>query len=364
MKVIQPRTYNPRKTLFAGTVILILIIVYVVRDPAGPESIHWRGRTMGTHYDIQIAQSPLSLVESRRLHQEVERYLRDVNEEMSTYIPDSEINRFNRNDSTEPIAVSPSFASVTREALRWAERTGGAFDPTLEPLIRLWGFGHRPDPAAQPSQEAIDEILRQIGPRHVAVPDEFHIRKTHPRIQLNLNAIAKGDAVDGLVRRLQQAGISNLYVEIGGDLVISGVNREEQPWRIGVEEPNPDAAPGEQLHGIAHLRYGALAGSGDYRQFREDAEGHTLTHILDPRTGKPVRHALSGVNVWSKTCVVADAIATALMVMGTEEGMAWIETTPEAEAIFFERTADGDVQAFYSSGFRTTTGYKESRDRE
>ncbi len=359
MKVIQPRTFNPRKTLFVGTVILILIIVAVKRDPVGPEHIHWTGGTMGTQYDIKIAHSPLTLVETRRLNLEIKNYLLRINEEMSTYIPDSEINRFNQSTDTDPIPVSASFAAVTREALRWAERTGGAFDPTLDPLINLWGFGHEAHPDALPSQEEIETALAMTGYREVSVPDNFHIRKARPGIQLNLNAIAKGFAVDGVAELIRAAGATNLYVEIGGDLVVAGVNPENSPWRIGVEEPDPDAPPGERLHGIAHLRRGALAGSGDYRQFRFDDEGRILAHILDPRTGRPVDHTLAGVNVWSKTCVVADAIATALIVMGPEEGLAWIEASPEAEAVFFQRDEDGVIRAVFSSGFRSTTGYQE-----
>jgi len=293
------------------------------------------------------------------LNLEIKNYLLRINEEMSTYIPDSEINRFNQSTDTNPIPVSASFATVTRAALRWAERTEGAFDPTLDPLINLWGFGHESRPDALPSQAEIETALARTGYRDVSVPDDFHIQKARPEIQLNLNAIAKGFAVDGVAELIQAAGATNLYVEIGGDLIVAGVNPENNPWRIGVEEPDPDAPPGERLHGIAHMRSGALAGSGDYRQFRSDEEGRLLAHILDPRTGRPVDHTLAGVNVWSKTCMVADAIATALIVMGPLEGLAWIEASPEAEAVFFHRDEDGAIRAIFSSGFRSTAGYQE-----
>ncbi len=358
MKVIQPRPFNPRKTIFVGTVILILIIVAIRRDPPGPEHIHWTGRTMGTHYDIKIAHSPLSVADSRRLNLEIKNYFLQLNEEMSTYIEDSEISRFNRRADTDPVPVSASFALVTREALHWAERTDGAFDPTLDPLINLWGFGHDASPGA-PSEQDIAATLEQIGYDGVRVPDDFHLQKEHPDVQLNLNAIAKGYAVDGVANLIRLYGATNYYVEIGGDLVVSGVNRERMPWRIGVELPDPAAAPGERLHGIAHLSSGAMAGSGNYRQFRIDETGETISHILDPRTGHPVRHDLAGVNVWSETCMVADAIATALIVMGTEEGRAWIEEVPEAEAVFFERADEDTFRAFYSSGFEKVAGYEE-----
>lgn len=313
---------------------------------------------MGTHYDIKIAHSPLTRLEARRLLLDVEQYLRQFNDEMSTYIADSEISRFNRARHTDPVPVSVTFATVTREALQWAERTNGAFDPTLDPLINLWGFGHETAPTTLQTDEAIDAILSHIGYRHLSVPDYFHIQKDHPDIQLNLNAIAKGHAIDGVAQLIRLAGATNLYVEIGGDLVVYGFNRENAPWRIGIEEPDPDAAPGEKIHGIAHMSHGALAGSGDYRQFHTVDEGRVLSHIIDPRTGRPVAHTLASVNVWADTCSTADAVATALIVMGSEEGLAWIERTPEVEAVFFERDHAGHFRAVYSSGFEEATGFR------
>ncbi len=358
MKVIQPRTFNPRQTLFLGGLILLLIVIMIRRNPNGPEHIHWAGRTMGTHYDIKIADAPYSLADSRRLRLEVEQYLRRINQQMSLYMEDSEIRRFNRHAGTARFSVSPSFAAVTHEALIWAKRTGGAFDPTLDPLINLWGFGHEDTTREPPTQKEINAVLEATGSRLVAVPKDAHIQKARIDVQLNLNAMAKGYAADGVADLIRQSGATNYYVEIGGDLVVSGVNRDGVAWRIGVEEPDPEAAPGERLHGIAHLTRGALAGSGDYRRFRVDAEDRRYSHILDPRTGRPIEHDLASVNVWAPTCVSSDAIATALMVMGLEEGLSWIETEPEIEAIFFERKPDGTMEAFFSSGFRSVTAYE------
>ncbi len=357
MKVIQPRPFNPRKTLFVGSVIFILIIVALTRNaPQGPAHIHWTGTTMGTYYDIKIAHSPLTQVEARRLYQEVTSFLKKINQQMSTYIEDSEISRFNRHTSTDPFSVSPEFARVTRSALYWAESTGGAFDPTLDPLINAWGFGRHQAQEA-PQKELIETALEQVGYGLILVPNDHHIQKIQPDVQLNLNAIAKGYAVDGISSLLRQAGALNHYVEIGGDLVVSGHNIEGNPWRVGIENPDPDALPGQSLYGIAHLSSGALAGSGDYRQFREDEEGLTVSHILDPRTGRPVSHALASVNVWACTCMDADAVATALMVMGHEDGMRWIEKQTNAEAIFFVRQTEGSFETFISSGFIDRTGF-------
>ena len=339
-------------------VIIGLGVLMYVRDPAGPEHIHWTGRTMGTTYDIKIAHSPLSEVDARRLILLIDQYLRQINDEMSTYIADSEISRFNRSSTTSSIPVSASFAQVTAASLTWANRSGGAFNPTLDPLINLWGFGHdRWRAGNPPTEEEIAAALARVDYSGIEVPDEFHLRKSDPELQLNLNAIAKGYAVDGVAGLIAAAGATNYYVEIGGDLVVSGVNPFDEPWRIGIELPDPDALPGERLHGVAHLSQGALAGSGDYRNFVLTDEGEFYAHILDPRTGRPTRHSLASVSVYASSCMAADAVATALIVKGAEAGLTWVETLPGIEAIFFIRHPAGQDEVLFSSGFIAATGY-------
>ncbi len=366
--VVAPRVYNPRKTLFVGTVIFVLILVYVFRSPpedatTGPEGlIRFNGQTMGTYYDIQVVHADFTDAQVEALRHKVHDYLIEVNRQMSTWISDSEISQFNAHETAVPFPVSPSFASVTRAALYWAEATEGAFDPTLDPLINLWGFGHQVRAMSEwPSQDEVDGALAQIGFQAVKVtdgPDGPQLEKLRPEIQLNLNAIAKGYAVDGVLALLEEAGAENIYVEIGGDVAALGQNLAGTPWRIGIEQPVPDALPGQFLEGIVHITQGALAGSGEYRKYLQDDEGQSYSHIIDPRTGYPARHQLASVNVWAETCMVADAAATALIVMGEEAGAEWIETRPELEAIFFVQTPDGEIESFRSSGFDKRTGYQ------
>jgi thiamine biosynthesis lipoprotein len=356
--VPSPKPFHPRRTFVLALVIIGLGVLMYVRDPAGPSHIHWTGRTMGTTYDIKIAHSPLSEVDARRLFLRIDQYLRQINDEMSTYIADSEISRFNRSSDVAPFPVSASFAEVTATSLEWATRSGGAFDPTLDPLINLWGFGHeRMRAGHQPGDTEIEAALANVDHAGIQVTDAFHIQKSRPELQLNLNAIAKGYAVDGVAKIILAAGATNLYVEIGGDLLVNGVNPFNEPWRIGIEYPDPDAGPGERLHGVVHVSEGALAGSGDYRNFLLTDEGDLYAHILDPRTGRPTRHSLAAVNVYARTCMAADAVATAVIVMGAEEGVAWVDSLPDIEAIFFIRHPDGRDEVFFSSGFMTATGY-------
>lgn len=366
MHIVAPRRFHPRKTLFVGSVILILIVVALNRKPPAPPvvDVHWVGGTMGTRYDIKIVAPDLPDAEEKQLREAVEAYLQDVNNEMSTYLPDSEISRFNRFSSTEPFPVSPAFARVTAAALSWAVRTDDAFDPTLDPLITLWGFGTRDLNGEWPTAAEIEAARERTGYADLVVLDTGHLQKNNADRQLNLNAIAKGYGVDGVYQLLVDNGLTNLYVEIGGDLRVSGVNAFGVPWRIAVEIPDPEAGPGERMHGIAHLSAGALAGSGDYRNFHKDESGRILSHLLDPRTGYPVQHQLAAVNVWAPTCMDADAVATALMVMGTEVGSVWIETIDNVEAVFFTREDSGEVTVSYSSGYQQQTAYQVVADAQ
>lgn len=363
--VVAPRTFNPRKTLFVGTVIFVLILVTIFRSPpeeegAGPEGlIRFNGQTMGTYYDVQVAHADFTDAQIEALRHKVHDYLIEVNRQMSTWISDSEISQFNAHETTVPFPVSPSFAKVTGAALYWAEATEGAFDPTLDPLINLWGFGHHVREISDwPSEDEINAALALTGYQDLTVIDGAQLQKSRPEIQLNLNAIAKGYAVDGVLALLKEAGAENIYVEIGGDVAALGQNLAGTPWRIGIEQPVPDALPGQFLEGIVHISRGALAGSGEYRKYMQDDEGQRYSHIIDPRTGYPARHQLASVNVWGETCMVADAAATALIVMGEEVGAEWIESRPDLEAIFFVQTPNGEIESFRSSGFDERTGYQ------
>jgi FAD:protein FMN transferase len=360
MHVVAPRRFHPRKTLFVGSVILVLIVVALNRKPPSVPmvDVHWVGSTMGTRYDIKIVEPSLEEAEKTQLRASVEAYLQEVNNQMSTYIAGSEISRFNQFTQTEPFPVSDAFARVTGAALSWATKTGGAFDPTLDPLITLWGFGTRALSGEWPTASEIEAAREKTGYADVVVLDAGHLQKADGDRQLNLNAIAKGYGVDGVYQLLIDRGLTNIYVEIGGDLRVSGVNALGVPWRIAVEWPDPEAGPGERTHGIAHLAGGALAGSGDYRSFHRDESGRILSHIFDPRTGYPVQHQLAAVNVWAPTCMDADAAATALMVMGAEAGGEWIESVSGIEAAFFTREESGDFTVHYSSGYRQQTAYQ------
>ncbi len=272
------------------------------------------GSTMGTSYSVIVPS--LKKSDQAKLKSQVDAKLAEVNAAMSTYQKDSSISRFNESASTHWFDVSQGFALVTSAALDIASRTGGAFDPTVGPLVKRWGFGK--DPGTDiPAADEISQLLAVTGFENLQVDtNSSAIKKSNIQLQLDLNAIAKGYAVDQLAAVVSALGYRNYLVEIGGELRVSGVNADGDPWRIGIERPD---AASDQKTGL-YLTDGGIATSGDYRNAFE-SDGVRYSHIIDARTGSPVSHGLASVTVVADSAMMADGWATALMVLGPEEGM-------------------------------------------
>lgn len=358
MKVIQPRRFNPWKSLLVLAV-LAAVTVFTTRREAGRiENPAWTGETMGTTFSIKLAGVTLTLGRLAEIEAAVRKRLAEVNAEMSHYDPDSELSRFNRSPADTPAALSPAFARVIRFALELNRRSDGAFDPALGPLIDLWGFGPAGRTNAAPDEAAIRAALRRTGCRHLRLSDDGRLSKDIPDLRLNLSAVAKGYGVDEAARVIRDFGVSNVFVEIGGEVTAFGRNARGAAWRVGVERPNPDALPGEDVAAVLELSDAAVATSGDYRNFFVDADGRRYTHILDPRTGYPIDHRLASVSVVAGDCMTADGLATTLFVMGPDEGLRFIRTWPGVEALFLVRDDDGTFREIASPGFEKATGYR------
>ncbi|NLX27205.1 MAG: FAD:protein FMN transferase [Lentisphaerae bacterium] len=312
------------------------------------------GSTMGTSYTIQIAER-VSIKKLNALLPMIEAELAEVNRQMSTWDPESEISRFNHSDSTDPISVSEPFAEVVRRALELSKESNGTFDPTLEPLLTLWGFSSESTTSEVPSEEEILKAKALTGWHKISVPSTSSLQKSEPQISLDLGAIAKGYGVDAVSNLLLENGFKNWYVEIGGELQVYGKNSKGEPWKIGVQYPSP-TAEFDRLKGTLQISSGALATSGDYRNYIEE-DGQIFSHILDPRTGRSVHSTTASVSVYAPDCTLADGMATGLFVMGPEEGLAWVEQTPNVEALFLLRGEKGEIIEKFSSGFLAATGY-------
>jgi thiamine biosynthesis lipoprotein len=342
--------FSPRKTLILGSVILGLIIYSAYRKPPLPPNPSWSGPTMGTTYRIQIAHNPLGLKELKALRAEIEKELETLNQAMSTYIPDSEISRFNSTTSIAPVAVSPDFLNVMAYARQLSERSGGAFDVTVGPMIELWGFGHDAWREESPPAKAIEDAAARCGSSWLTI-SAGGLQKAIPGLRLDLSAVAKGYAVDRLLETVKAAGCKNAYVEIGGEIAVCGKNPSSRAWTLQLERPEYDSLPGESLRpGKIYLSDAAIATSGDYRNYFRD-KGRVYSHIIDPRTGWPVTNHVASVTVVAPLCMVADGLATTVMVMGARDGLEMIESIPQVEALVIWRTEEG-FEEIKSSGFQ------------
>ncbi len=295
------------------------------------------GQSMGTTYAIE-ADCPHGIPAAR-----VEQVLDRVNRLMSTYDPDSELSEFNRHRVGEAKAVSAETVEVVAAARQVAEQTAGAFDPTVAPLVALWGFGAEAADGSPTEAElrAAAETVDYRRVEHGNAPPT--LRKLAP-VTLDLSAIAKGYAVDRLAKVLDESGCPAYLVELGGEIRTKGTAPGGGAWRVGVDAPT-----GRGFASTIALRDDGLATSGDYRQYRE-RDGVRLSHVIDPRSGQPIRHDLASVTVVRGQAMYADAYATALLVMGEVEGRRFAEDIGLA-ALFIVRRGEG-FEVVHSSPMR------------
>ncbi|MEE2658344.1 MAG: FAD:protein FMN transferase [Candidatus Latescibacterota bacterium] len=262
-----------------------------------------------------------------------------VNAEMSHYAPDSEISRLNRLDIGATMAISPSLRYLLGRCLEIADRTGGAFDPTIGTLSRLWGF---PEAVQPPEAAAIDSALGRVGYESVMLDDGgVALRRV---VQLDLSAVAKGYAVDRAIAALQESGVQTGVIEAGGDLRFWGHKPDGRPWRFGVQHPRQP----ESIVRVADIGLPALATSGDYEQAFE-LDGRRYHHLLDPATGMPASATVSA-SVWTTSALEADALATAAFIMGPRQALTLAAATDNVEVLVFYENKEGELKMEMSPG--------------
>ncbi|WP_246109485.1 FAD:protein FMN transferase [Roseimaritima multifibrata] len=283
-------------------------------DSQSVRIIEANGRTMGTTYMVKLANPPAELPDDWQLVLDAE--LRNVNDQMSTYLESSEISRFNRSESTDWFPVSQETADVVAAAQEISEETGGAFDVTVAPLVNAWSFGPGKRTQEPPTKETIADLRKRIGYEHLSVQmSPPALRKAIPELSVDLSAIAKGHGVDRLVLVLKELNVEHAFVDIGGEVRLLG-DRIDRPWGVGIQVP--DGTPNEVVTALP-LSDAAIATSGDYRNYF-DSDGERYSHTIDPRTGYPVKHDLASVSVIAESCMLADGWATAINVLGGEAG--------------------------------------------
>ncbi len=304
-----------RLTLLRLLILLLAALTLAACEKPDPTA-RFTGSTMGTSYDLKLVPAPGQPLPSD-FQAQIDGLLAQVNQRMSTYDPNSELSRFNQNPSTGWVAVSPELLEVVTEALRVSELSGGAFDITVGPLVNLWGFGPDPRREEPPSDSAIAQTRERVGYwRLHARAEPPALKKDRADLYVDLSGIAKGYGVDQLTALVEATGINDYLVSIAGEIRAKGKNGQGQPWTIAIEKPVPGQRVVERL-----IRPGnrSVSTSGDYRNFFEQ-DGRRYSHIIDPRTGRPVPQTLASVTVLGDRSMEADAIATALMAAGAEPG--------------------------------------------
>lgn len=345
-----------------GVVIALATLLMSVAGYSASTADHpiiaWQGRTMGSTYTVKIP-GVFDEKEVATLKEEVDRQLREVNRQMSHYDPGSELSRFNRAPAKTPFKVSPEFARVVRFTLELSRGSDGAFDPTIAPIINLWGFGEQKMNRAVPPEGELRAALKKTGWRHLAVTSQDELVKAIPELSLNLSAVAKGFGVDQMAQVLQRRGLTNFYASIAGEVRAMGHNARGTSWQIGISAPISNWREGDPMAAVVSLSNQAICTSGDYQKFFFDAAGHRLFHVFDPRTGWPVQHNVGSVSVVAEDNMTADALATTLFVLGAEAGTRFIESWTNAAALFIVREPDGSFRRIPTSRFGKLTGQSQ-----
>jgi thiamine biosynthesis lipoprotein len=301
-----------------------------------------KGFTQGTNYMVKYS-SP----DTVNYKEEIEAILADIDTSMSTYNKHSVISRINNNESN--VRVDKYFKEVFNAAMRVSEKTGGAFDITVGPLVNAWGFGQ--GEIRDIDSAVVDSIKQFIGYEKVKLKNGI-VQKEDKRLKLNMNAIAQGYTVDVLANFLDEKGIKNYLVEVGGEVKTKGISPSSRKWRIGIDKPvDSNYVAGQNLQAIVEIQNRALATSGNYRNFYIK-DGVKYAHTIDPLSGYPVTHKLLSASVFAPDCVTADAYATAFMVMGKNKSRELAEKLKNIDAYFIYSDKEGNFKVDYSKNLK------------
>lgn len=331
------RTRTVLKLAFLA--LLIIGTVVIIAQQRSTPYQHDTGFIFGTVYSITY-QSKTDL------QKEIEAELNDVDASLSPFNKQSIITRVNDN---KPVKLNEKFIEVFNLAQSVSHDTGGAFDITVAPLVNVWGFGFKK--GVDPTKHVIDSLRQIVGYNKVAL-ENGKIVKADPRIMLDCSGIAKGYGCDCVARLLRKKGIQNFMVEIGGEVVTSGINQDRVPWRIGVSKPVDDPSQeNQELQTVLNVTDKAMATSGNYRNFYYKG-GKKYAHTIDPKTGYPVQHNILSATVIADDCATADAFATSFMVMGLDGAKRILKYHPGLMAYFIYADSKGSNKVWFSPSMK------------
>ncbi|NLV19736.1 MAG: FAD:protein FMN transferase [Bacteroidetes bacterium] len=339
------------KSIFKS--LLAVIFLFLLAVSCREEIINYSGFdgfVQGTTYRIVYGSaSDFDVEEMQTL---VQNRLRDFDMSLSLYEDSSVLSKINRNESLKTDKYFTEAFKISKEL--WA-MTEGAFDITVGPLVKAWGFG--PDAIQNYRESSRDSLLAIVGFGKVSIRDGS-VLKSDPRISLDFNAVAQGYSVDVICSLLDSMDIRHYLVEIGGEVRVKGM-RDNRQWRIGIDRPvDNNLFPGEDIQAIINLQDKALATSGNYRKFYVK-DGVKYSHTIDPRSGYPVSNQLLSATIIADECAVADGIATACMVMGKDESIAFLQRYTEFEAYLIFSDENGNFRTWTSESLKKSISESE-----
>ena len=333
---------NKKKLIWQVPFLVLLIVgtVLIIRQQQNTAYQHNQGFIFGTVYNVTYQSD-------KDLNQEILTALKQVDASLSMFNDQSTISKINRN---EPVKPDKMFIEVFELAKKVSAETGGAFDITVAPLVNAWGFGFKQ--GQMPDKQTIDSLLDIIGFNKIDLKGG-NIIKQDPRIMLDCSAIAKGYGSDVVARLLRSRDVKNFMIEIGGEVVTSGISEKRLPWKIGVTKPTDDSlSVNQELQTILNVTDKAMATSGNYRNFYYK-NGKKYAHTIDPKTGRPVQHNILSATVLANNCAIADAYATSFMVLGLDEAQKVLEKHPELMAYFIYSDANGENAVWFSPSMKS-----------
>jgi thiamine biosynthesis lipoprotein len=347
---------------------LVLLFQACQNEPDAPASSYLvaEGKTMGTYYRVTYDDSL-----NRDFSREIDSLLVAINDEISTYIPESTISRFNRAESNLDLGLEyKDFAECLEDLNRCAgvpnthflrnflaarvayARTNGAFDPTIMPLVNYWGFGYTPKKAVTNADSlVIDSLLQYVGFDKVTLKADdgpVLLLKSDPGVQLDFGGTGQGYGIDAVADYLEWKGIKNYLVDIGGECRARGLNPHGKLWTIGINTPKSEAEVTEFTR-IIQLKDMSVSTSGNYRNFYE-VHGQKYSHFISPKTGFPEKSTLLSASVFGKDCLLPDALATGFMVMGLDAAYLLADELEDIEALFIYSDENGQLQVKYTPG--------------
>lgn len=322
------RLIQDRPTSFILISMLIITLITGCDQKTNTESSHLKmhelkGQTMGTYYNVKYVIDPTtqsSSYDHALIQKAIDDKLLQINDEISTYIADSHLSKFNQSSSTEPVKIPMSLAQNILISQLVGQETGGSMDITVGPLVNLWGFGPDKVPEKIPTEDMIQQARAKTGLNHlvlISMNDGFYLQKLIPELYVDLSTVGEGYGADELGKLLRSFGITDYLISIGGTIHSLGVNDQGKNWRVAIEKPSDVEFEVQQA---INLRGQSISTAGSYRNYFEK-DGVRYSHVIDPTSGKPITHKLVSATVIAPTALEADAWDTGLMVLGRDRAL-------------------------------------------